>query len=312
MRYSGIGGQAIMEGVMMRNGDQYAVAVRLPDKSIHVDVHPTKGNNKTIQKIPIVRGVYTFFWSLVVGLGSLMESASYFEEDENAKKPEEMTEEEKKQKARKEKAEMGGTLLVSFVLALGIFMALPYGISALIGRFITSAALTAFIEGVFRVVIFILYIALISKTEDIKRTFMYHGAEHKCINCIESGLELSVENVRKSTRLHKRCGTSFLFVVLLISIFIFMFIHMESHLMQLVLRLLLVPVIAGISYEFIRLAGRSESKFIDALSKPGLWLQKLTTKEPDDDMIEVGIASVEAVFDWKKFQEGDENHCTLQ
>lgn len=311
MRFSGIGGQAIMEGVMMRNGNQYAVAVRVPDGSIQVNVHPTKGNNATIQKIPIVRGIYTFFWSLVVGLGSLMESATYFEEDENQKKPEEMTEAEKKQKERKEKAAMGGTLVFSFVIALALFMALPYGISALIGKFITSAALTAFIEGILRVVIFILYIVLIAQTEDIKRTFMYHGAEHKCINCIESGLELNVENVRKSTRLHKRCGTSFLFVVLLISIFIFMFIRMDSHLLQLGVRLLLVPVIAGVSYEFIRLAGRSENKLVNALSMPGLWLQKLTTKEPDDDMIRVGIASVEAVFDWKAFLEGDEDHCSI-
>ena len=306
MKYSGIGGQAIMEGVMMRNGDQYAVAVRLPDQSIHVDVHPTKGNNQTVQKIPIVRGMYAFYWSLVIGLGSLMESASFFEEEEQ--KPEsEMTDADKKRKERKEKAAIGGTLLLSFVLALGIFMALPYGISALIGRFITSPMLTAFIEGILRVVIFILYIVVISKTEDIKRTFMYHGAEHKCINCIESGLELNVENVRKSTRLHKRCGTSFLFVVLLISIFIFMFIRMDSHLLQLGLRLLLVPLIAGVSYEFIRLAGRSDSKVVEILSKPGLLLQNLTTSEPDDDMIRVGIASVEAVFDWRKFLEGLES-----
>ncbi|MCR4999064.1 MAG: DUF1385 domain-containing protein [Lachnospiraceae bacterium] len=310
MRYSGIGGQAIMEGVMMRNGDEYAVAVRLPDQSIHVETHKTRGYNELIQKIPLVRGVYNFFWSLVVGLGSLMESASYFE-DEDAKKPEEMTDEEKAKKARKDRAEMGGTLLLSFVLAMGIFMALPYGISALIGRFVTSPMLTAFIEGVLRVVIFLLYIVLISKTEDIRRTFMYHGAEHKCINCIEAGKELNVENVREATRLHKRCGTSFLFIVLLISIFVFMFIRMDSHLMQLVLRLLLVPVIAGVSYEFIRLAGRSENPVIDALSKPGLLLQKLTTMEPDDDMIRVGIASVEAVFDWKAFIDNNEDHCSM-
>ncbi|MBP5266872.1 MAG: DUF1385 domain-containing protein [Lachnospiraceae bacterium] len=311
MRYSGIGGQAIMEGVMMRNGDNYAVAVRLPDQSVHVEVHKTKGSNATIQKIPLVRGVYTFFWSLMIGLSSLMESASYFEDEDEKKEVKELTAEEEKRKERKEKAEMGGTLLLSFVLALGIFMALPYGLSALIGHYVESPMLLAFIEGVLRVAIFIAYIAIISMTDDIKRTFMYHGAEHKCINCIESGLELNVENVRKSTRFHKRCGTSFLFIVLLISIFVFMFIHMDSHVLQLLLRLLLVPVIAGISYEFIRLAGRSEHPVVGLLSKPGLWMQKLTTKEPDDDMIKVGIASVEAVFDWKKFLEGDEEHCCI-
>jgi uncharacterized protein YqhQ len=296
MRYSGIGGQAIMEGVMMRNGDNYAVAVRLPDKSVHVEVHKTKGMNATIQKIPLVRGVYTFFWSLVIGLQSLMESASYFEEEEGAKPAKELTEEETKRKERKEKAEMGGTLLLSFVLALGIFMALPYGLSTLMGRFVESKMLLAFIEGVLRVAIFVIYIAVISMTDDIKRTFMYHGAEHKCINCIESGLELTVENVRKSTRFHKRCGTSFLFIVLLISIFVFMFITAENVWVRLLIRLLLIPVIAGISYEFIRMAGRSDSAFFNVLSLPGMWVQRLTTREPSEEMIQVAIVAVEAVI----------------
>jgi uncharacterized protein YqhQ len=161
----------------------------------------------------------------------------------------------------------------------------------------------AFVEGVIRVTLFLLYILLISQMEDIKRVFMYHGAEHKCINCIEHGLELNVENVRKSSRQHKRCGTSFIFIVFILSVFVFMFIRVDSHLLQLLLRLLLVPVIAGISYEFIQLAGRTDNKVMDILSRPGMWVQNMTTREPDDDMIEVGIASVEAVFDWKKFQE---------
>lgn len=298
MSYSGIGGQAVMEGVMMRNGKDYAVAVRLSDGEIHIDKKQMKNDGETIGKIPILRGIYSFVNSLVVGLGSLMDSASYFE-DEEEKKP--LTPEEEEKAKRREKLEMGGTLMLSFVLAIALFMVLPFYASKLFGLLISSDTLLAVIEGVIRVIIFLLYIVLIGKTEDIRRVFMYHGAEHKCINCIEHGLELTVENVRKSSRFHKRCGTSFIFVVLLISIFVFMFIRSDYRLVQLLLRIVLIPLIAGISYEFIRLAGRSENVCVNILSKPGLFMQRLTTAEPDDEMIEVGIASVESVFDWKEF-----------
>ena len=309
MRYSGIGGQAVMEGVMMRNRDKYAVAVRLPDGEIRIKKHDMRPVAEWILKVPLMRGVFAFIQSLVMGMGSLMESAEYFEDEEDQKKKREASEEEKKKIEKREKAELSGTLVLSFVIALALFLALPYGLSKLCERFIESAAVIALIEGIIRVIIFLVYLIAISKTEDIKRVFMYHGAEHKCINCIESGLELNVENVRKSTRFHKRCGTSFLFVVLLISILVFMFIRVDSRLLQFGLRILLVPVIAGISYEFIRLAGRSENKFVNLLSQPGLWLQRITTSEPDDEMIEVGIASVEAVFDWKSWQESGEDKC---
>ena len=293
-----------MEGVMMRNGDKYAVAVRKPDKEIVVEVTNTRGVDDIWHKIPIIRGMISFVDSLVIGLSTLMYSSSFFEDEEEEKVDKsKLTEKEIKKEEAKEKAEMGFTLVVSFVLALAIFFALPYFASLLLKRFITSSALLAFIEGIIRIAIFIGYVALISMMEDIKRTFMYHGAEHKCINCVESGLELNVENVRKSSKEHKRCGTSFIFIVFIISVFVFMFISFENTWIKLLARLLLIPVIAGISYEFIRLAGRYDNKFINALSKPGLWLQSLTVFEPDDDMIEVGIASVEAVFDWKKFQE---------
>ena len=202
---------------------------------------------------------------------------------------------------------MGGTMVFSIVLALGLFFALPYFISSFFQKITDSAMLIALLEGIIRLAIFLLYIALISLMPDIKRTFMYHGAEHKCINCIEHGLELNVENVRKSSRFHKRCGTSFLLIVMLISILFFMFIQVDSKVLRLVIRLLLIPVIAGVSYEFIRLAGRYDNWFVNLLSKPGLWMQGLTTKEPDDDMIEVGIASVEAVFDWKMWQKEECN-----
>ena len=299
MKYSGIGGQAVMEGVMMRNGERYAVAVRLTDGSIHVDKKETKPQTGKGYKIPIVRGVLNFIDSLVIGMSTVMDSASYVEEEPK----ETLTEEQKEKKAKKEKLEMTGTLVVSVLMALVIFMLIPYYFSRLVGLVVKSQAWMAFIEGIFRIAIFIAYVLLISLMEDIKRVFMYHGAEHKCINCIEHGLELNVENVRKSSKQHKRCGTSFLLFVLIISVFVFMFIRFDSSILQLACRLLLIPVIAGISYEFIRWAGRSENKVIQTISKPGLWLQNLTTREPDDDMIEVGIASVEAVFDWRKFQE---------
>ena len=301
MKFSGIGGQAVMEGVMMRNKDKYAVAVRLPNKEIHIDIKEDKLDLGVWKKISVVRGVVSFFASLIVGMKALMYSASFFEEEEEEKA--DLTEEEMAAKARKEKAEMGTTLVVSFVIALGLFMVFPYYLSKAFAYYISSYSVMAFVEGMIRVTLFLCYIAFISRMEDIKRVFMYHGAEHKCINCIEHGLELNVENVRKSDRQHKRCGTSFIFIVFLISVFVFMFIHVDSHVLQLLLRLLLVPVIAGVSYEFIQLAGRTENPVVNILSKPGMWVQNMTTREPDDDMIEVGIASVEAVFDWKKFQE---------
>ena len=308
MKYSGIGGQAVMEGVMMKNQDRYAVAVRKPDHQIDVKVENYKSTIKSekIRHLPIVRGVVNFVESLVLGMSTLMYSASFFEDEEEDNKKKNLSEEERKKleekEKKQEKALMGGTVAFSIVFALALFFALPYFLSGFFHKVIASETLIALIEGLIRLAIFLGYIAIISLTPDIKRVFMYHGAEHKCINCIEHGMELNVENVRKSSRLHKRCGTSFLLIVMLISIVFFMFIRVDSRILQLVLRLLLIPVIAGVSYEFIRLAGRYDNWFVNALSQPGLWMQRLTTKEPEDDMIEVGIASVEAVFDWKKWQ----------
>ncbi|MDC7280103.1 DUF1385 domain-containing protein [Butyrivibrio fibrisolvens] len=306
MKYSGIGGQAVMEGVMMRNGSKYAVAVRKPDKEIAVEVKNTKDINDIWHKIPIIRGVVSFIESLTIGLSTLMYSASFFEDEEEPVDKSKLSEQELSKLEKKEKAEMGGILVLSFVMAMGVFFALPYFISLALNKFVTSQALIAFIEGIIRITIFIGYVVVISRMEDIKRTFMYHGAEHKCINCVEAGKPLTLENVRSATRFHKRCGTSFIFIVFIISVFVFMFISFDNVWLKLVARLLLIPVIAGISYEFIRLAGRYENGFVEIISKPGLWLQRLTVMEPEDDMIEVGIASVEAVFDWKKFQEENE------
>lgn len=312
MKYSGIGGQAVMEGVMMQNKDTYAVAVRTPDHKIDVKVSKRKNSKAldAVRKIPILRGVVSFVDSLYLGMSTLMYSASFFEDEEDEKEKTEnasLTAEEKAEKEAKEKkqekAMLGGTVVLSLIIALALFFALPYFLSGIFRKVISSQMLIALIEGVIRLAIFIGYIAIISLTPDIKRTFMYHGSEHKCINCIEHGLELNVENVRKSSKHHKRCGTSFLLIVMLISILFFMFIRVDSKVLQLLLRLVLIPVIAGVSYEFIRLAGKYDNPVINILSVPGLWMQKLTTKEPDDEMIEVGIASVEAVFDWKKWQE---------
>ena len=300
MKSSNIGGQAVMEGVMMKNGDQYAVAVRKTNQEIEVKVDEYKGiiKNKKIQKIPIVRGVFNFIDSLVLGMKTLMYSSSFFlEEDEEeedkkaSKKPEKTAEQQKKS----DDLLMGLTVAFSIVMAVGIFMILPYFISNILRRFTDSALLISLGEGVIRILIFLAYIFLISRMKEIQRVFMYHGAEHKCINCIEHGLDLTVENVRKSSKHHKRCGTSFLLIVMIISIVTFMFIRTDSPVLRVVYRILLVPVISGVSYEFIRIAGNSDSKFVEFLSKPGMMLQRMTTKEPDDSMIEVGIASVEAV-----------------
>lgn len=295
MRYSGIGGQAVMEGVMMKNGDDYAIAVRTPDQKIVVENFVSTGlfKNKTVKNIPVIRGVVNFIESLTLGMKALTYSASFFEDEED----------KKEQNEKKENFVMGLTVAFSVVLAVGIFMILPYGISLLFEKVFTSHWVIALLEGVLRLLIFLGYVAGISLMPDIKRVYMYHGAEHKCINCIESGLDLNVENVRKSSRLHKRCGTSFLLIVMLISILFFMFIQVDQGALRLILRILLIPVIAGVSYEFIRLAGRSDNPIVNIFSKPGLMLQKITTQEPQDDMIEVAIASVEAVFDWKGYVE---------
>ena len=309
MRYSGIGGQAVMEGVMMRNGDRYAVAVRKPDHEIEVNVKEYKGigGNTIWKKVPLVRGVISFIDSLVLGMSTLMYSASFFEDEEEeqpeGKKREKRTEETKESQEAKQKALMTGIVIFSIILAVAIFMILPYYMSTLFQKVTDSQTVVAVMEGVLRLVIFIGYLLLISRMKDIQRVFMYHGAEHKCINCIEHGLDLNVENVRISSKEHKRCGTSFLMFVVIISIILFLFIRVDSHTLRLVIRLLLVPVIAGVSYEVLRLAGRYDNPVINILSKPGMWMQGLTTKEPDDEMIQVGIASVEAVFDWRAYQE---------
>ena len=300
MKSSNIGGQAVLEGIMMRNGSKYSVAVRKPDGEIVVDVKDYKSVIpwKTPLKIPFIRGIFNFVDSLVLGMRTLTYSAGFFEDEEE----ELLTEAEAAKREKQEKIFLNLTVAVAVILAVAIFMILPYYLSSIVERYTSSRAVMTVFEGVIRVVIFLLYILLISRTKDIKRTFMYHGAEHKCINCIEHGLELNVENVRKSSKQHKRCGTSFLFFVMIVSIIFCFFIVTESPVLRVVLRIALFPLIAGVSYEIIRLAGNSDNSFVNFLSKPGMWVQNMTTKEPDDSMIEVGIRAVEEVFDWKTWQ----------
>ena len=304
MKSSNIGGQAVLEGIMMRHGDDYAVAVRKPDGEIFVqkEEYHSVIKWKALTKIPFIRGVFNFIDSMVLGIKTLMFSAEFYEDEEEVKSEKELTEEEIAKKEKQEKWMMNATVAISVVIAVAVFMVLPYFLSSLLKPLMPSYHLRTLVEGFVRIGIFILYIALISRMDDIQRTFMYHGAEHKCINCIEHGLPLTVDNVRISSRQHKRCGTSFLFFVLAISIILLMLIQVESPLMRVIVRIALIPVIAGISYEVLKLAGRSENPIINLLSRPGLAIQKQTTKEPDDSMIEVAIQAVEAVFDWRAYE----------
>lgn len=305
MKYSGIGGQAVIEGIMMKNKDEYATAVRKPDGEIEVkkDTYVSMTEKVRLFSLPFVRGIFNFADSMILGMRTLTFSASFFEDDEEGEpgRFEKWLDDHCGENL--EKVLMSVVMVFSVIAAIAIFMVLPLGISNLLRPMVPSDTLMAFLEGIIRLAIFIGYIKVISNMEDIRRTFMYHGAEHKCINCIEHGMELNVDNVRTSSKQHKRCGTSFLIIVMMISIVFFMVVRVKGFLPRVVSRIVLIPVIAGVSYEFLRLAGRSDSWIVNFLSKPGLWMQNMTTREPDDRMIEVAIAAVEAVFDWRKYLE---------
>ena len=304
MKNSGIGGQALMEGVMMRNGTEYACAVRKTDGEIVLqkETYKTIGGSDSWRKIPFLRGPFIFLDSIRLGFETLSWSSSFFMEEEESEKKEEKTEKAGKSE-KAEKLTMGLSTVLALLLAVGLFIVLPSALVRLLKNVIDSRLGIALAEGVIRLAIFLLYLYLISMMKEIRRVFMYHGAEHKCINCIEHGLPLTVENVRESTRFHKRCGTSFILFTLLVSIIVGIFLPKEPLLLRIGCKLLALPVVMSLSYEFIRLAGSTENPVIQALSSPGLWLQRLTTREPEDRMIEVGIASVEAVFDWKDWEE---------
>ena len=300
-----IGGQAVIEGVMMKNMDRYAVSVRKPNGKIETKVEEcvSFAEKHPLFQLPVFRGMANFLESMVIGMNTLNYSASFYEDEE------EQTESRTEQLLEKilgEKAEkiiMGIVLVFSLAISIGLFMILPYIASEALGKLIRNEYVILFMEGIIRIAIFLGYIVLISRMEDIKRVFMYHGAEHKTINCLEAGVPLTPENVDNFSRLHKRCGTSFIFIVMIISMVFFFFIRVDTIWLRIVLRLLFLPLVAGVSYEFIRLAGSSDHPLVQIFSKPGLALQKLTTKEPDHSMIEVAIASVEGVFDWREYLE---------
>ena len=311
MKSSGIGGQAVMQGIMMRNGSEYSVAVRKENGEIEVKKETYKGVGSKCKlfRLPFIRGIFSFVDSLVLGMKSLNYSASLFMEDGEEEEEPGRFEKwlQKKFGDKAEKVIMDLTMVISIILAMGIFMVFPTWVSTLMKPLLGNGIWMALFEGVLRIAIFIAYVGLISLMPDIKRTYMYHGAEHKCINCIEHGLPLTVENVMKSSKEHKRCGTSFLLIVMVISILFFLVIRPETLWLRLVSRILLIPVIAGVSFEFLRLAGNSDNPVVNLLSKPGLMLQGLTTKEPDEKMAEVAICAVEAVFDWKAYEEANFN-----
>ncbi|MCF0229148.1 MAG: DUF1385 domain-containing protein [Parasporobacterium sp.] len=315
MKSCNMGGQAVIEGVMMRYKSNVAVSVRKPDGDIQVGCmkYAAATSKHPALKWPIVRGVVSFVDSMVLGIKTLMYSASIFEEEapenKDDKKEAKVNAEAMKSKSssKGESALMAGTVVFSLGISVVLFVLLPYFVSSLITKFTDSTVLLAVVEGILKVGIFVGYLAAISLMPDIKRTFMYHGAEHKCINCIESGKELTVDNVMVSSKEHRRCGTSFLFFVVLISIIFCMFIRVKTWWLRLVIRLLIIPLVAGVSYEFIQWAGNSDSKLATIFSRPGMWMQGLTTKEPLRDMVEVAIASVEHVFDWRKYLEDMKN-----
>lgn len=334
-----------MEGVMMKNKDEYAVAVRKPNNEIAVEksTHKDFSDKVKLFKLPIFRGMVAFVDSMVIGIKVLNYSASFFDEEEDQTKADKKDKKQDKSKVTKDKEKefiieelsitdcgsveaidkdteeakikkekkeerssallMAAAVLVSIVISITLFMVLPVLVSNLFSHFIKNRIYLSLLEGILRIVIFITYVVLAARMPDIKRVFMYHGAEHKTINCLENGFELTVDNVKWQSKQHKRCGTSFMLLVMMISLIFFIFLPPLNLVWRILSRVLLVPIIAGISYEFIRLAGKSDNKLVEILSKPGLLMQGLTTKEPDDSMIEVAIKSVEAVFDWRGFLE---------
>lgn len=300
MKSSGIGGQAVLEGVMMRNRDKYAVAVRKPDGEISVKNWNTGSvrDRHILLRLPVIRGVAAFIESLILGIKTLTYSSSFIEEDVEKAAQVEVAE----VSDRKEMLENILIVALSIMLAIGFFMILPFAVSKLFQSRVHSQMMLSVIEAALKILLFLGYVVAISFLSDIKRTLMYHGAEHKTINCVENGLDLTVENVKTQSRYHRRCGTSFLLVVMLVSIIFFFFIQIDNLWLQMLYRILLIPVVAGVSFELIQFVGNSDNRLVLWISTPGLWLQKLTTREPDDGMIEVAIASVEAVFDWRAYQ----------
>ena len=304
----GIGGQAVIEGVMMRGKKLYALAVRTPKKEIVVEKTPIKPAAEKCKILgwPIIRGVVAFVDSLVMGMKVTTKSATLAGLDDIEYDQESKCEKWLENKFGDKLADylIYFSVAVSIILCIGIFMVLPTFLGGAVTNLLHGdATLRSVIEGVIKIIIFVGYMFLVSQMKDIKRVFMYHGAEHKTINCFESGEELTVENVRHNSRFHKRCGTSFLVIVMLVSIILFFFIRTDVLWLRVLSRIILVPAIAGISYEFIRYAGKHDNLLVNIISAPGIAMQIITTSEPDDSMIEVAIASLNAVLE----EEPEEN-----
>ena len=303
LRKTSIGGQAVIEGVMMKGPEKIATSVRKSDGEIETEVKDVgKIRKNKFFKLPIIRGCVNFFDSMIIGVQSLMYSAKFFDVDEDGNPAEEEPSkfekwlEEKLGSEKMMNVVIYFSVILSLFFSVGLFIILPGAVGEFIRIHINNNAVVTFMEGVIRIGIFILYLALVSMTKDIKRVFMYHGAEHKAIYCYEHGEELTVENVKKYTRLHPRCGTSFLLIVMVVSMLVFFFIPKMFFVYRLLLRLALMPVVAGISYEIIKYAGKHENTFTKIISAPGMWFQYITTREPDDSQIEVAITSLKAVL----------------
>lgn len=306
-RYCEVGGQALIEGIMMRNKEKICVSVRRKDGSITDTFLDVKPVNKMIAKIPLVRGLVSFASSMKIGMQALEISADFMAKDEEIfeeqnKEGKKETSAEKKESAL-EKIFYPIIVAISFIVSIVLFVCLPAGLSLVLKYFTDNRLIISIFEGILRIVIFIGYVKSISLMPDIKRTFEYHGAEHKCLNCIEHGLDLNVENVMKSSKEHKRCGTSFLVYIMLVSIIIFSLLPQVGIVQRMLLRLLIIPLIAGLSYELLMLLGKCDNALVNILIQPGLWMQNLTTYEPDEKICEVAIESIENVFDWKGWQQ---------
>lgn len=298
MKTSGIGGQAVIEGIMMRNKDKYAIAVRKPDNEIELSVRESRLLTEKYKwlNFPVIRGVFNFVDSLVTGVSTITYSASFYDDPAEQKKTKADEIGKAIFKDKLESVLMAVTIIISVALAVGLFMVVPYFVSRLLAGVVTSQFLLNFLEGIVRVVIFLLYLVAISHMNDIKRTFMYHGAEHKTIYCYESGLELTVENAKKFTTLHPRCGTNFLFIVMATSIILFSFFGWPNILVRIIMRILCIPIVAGISYEIIKFLGKYNNILSKIVAYPGMMLQHITTNEPEDDQLEVAIKALKAVI----------------
>lgn len=296
MKRTNIGGQAILEGVMMRGKHMYAVAVRKPDKEIIVDKKKLKSDRSAFFKLPLIRGTVSLIDSLIIGMKTISYSAEFFDTEED--KPSKFDKYlENKFGDKLNDILISCSVVIAIVMAVALFMVLPTWISSFLRNLIPGSWALGIVEGIMRILIFLVYLILITQMKDIKRVFQYHGAEHKTINCFEDEQELTVENVKKHSRFHKRCGTSFLLIVMVVSMVVFMFVRVDSVPLRLLSRVILFPVIAGISYELIRWAGNSDSNLVKLISAPGMCLQKLTTAEPDDSMMEVAIAAMKGVLE---------------